>query len=112
MRIEAVERRPAGLVDASARNWFIPTDLPRPHPLRRRAILAAHPDVETLIGHDPITALITLAVVIGQVLIAALFGYLGFLLLVGGAHRCFLHRRLRQSRHVRRHPRRDPQLHL
>ena len=45
---------------------FIPTTLPRPHPLRRRAILAAHPEVESLIGHDPVTAAITLATSSGR----------------------------------------------
>jgi len=66
-----VETRPAG------RDAYIPTHLKRPHPLRRRAILAAHPEVATLIGHDPRTALITLAVVLGQTLVAALCGALG-----------------------------------
>lgn len=60
-----------------AREGFIPTWAKRPHPVRRRAILAAHPEVEDLIGHDPITAVITLAVVAGQTLIAAGFGALG-----------------------------------
>jgi sphingolipid delta-4 desaturase len=50
----------------------------RPHPSRRRAILSAHPDAATLIGNDPLTAVITLAVVIGQTAIAAFFGHLGF----------------------------------
>lgn len=56
---------------------FIPTDVPRPHPVRRRAILAAHPEVATLIGNDPLTAAITLATVIGQTVIAAVLGSLG-----------------------------------
>ncbi|WP_051953230.1 fatty acid desaturase [Methylocapsa aurea] len=62
---------------ASRENSFIPTTAKRPHPLRRRAILAAHPEVEALIGRDPRTAAITLAVVIGQTVLAAFFGYLG-----------------------------------
>jgi sphingolipid delta-4 desaturase len=49
----------------------------RPHPVRRRAIEQAHPEVKALIGHDPLTAVITLSVVLGQCLIAAGFGYLG-----------------------------------
>jgi sphingolipid delta-4 desaturase len=60
-----------------ARDGFVPTPYKRPHPPRRRAILAAHPEVATLIGHDPRTAVITLAVVLGQTLVAALFGFLG-----------------------------------
>jgi sphingolipid delta-4 desaturase len=56
---------------------FIPTDLPRPHPLRRRAILAAHPEVAALIGRDWRTAVITLCAVLGQTAIAAGFGLLG-----------------------------------
>jgi sphingolipid 4-desaturase/C4-monooxygenase len=59
------------------RDSFILTALPRPHPLRRRAILAAHPEVAGLIGHDPRTAAITLCTVAGQTTIAALFGSLG-----------------------------------
>jgi sphingolipid delta-4 desaturase len=50
----------------------------RPHPIRRRAILAAHPEVAKLIGYDPLTALITLGVVLLQTAIAAGLGYLGF----------------------------------
>jgi len=49
----------------------------RPHPVRRRAILSAHPHVEGLIGYDPLTAVITLATVLAQTAIAALFGHLG-----------------------------------
>ncbi len=65
-------------VDAGGRSTgYIPTALPRPHPLRRRAILAAHPEVASLIGQDPWTAVITLGVVAGQTAIAAAFGYLG-----------------------------------
>ncbi|MCI0467610.1 MAG: fatty acid desaturase, partial [Beijerinckiaceae bacterium] len=56
---------------------FIPTDFPRPHPLRRRAILAAHPEAASLIGHDRRTAAITLGTVAGQTAIAAGMGYLG-----------------------------------
>ena len=58
-------------------HYFIPTLLRRPHPSRRRAILAAHADVATLIGHNPVTALIILAVVAGQILIATGLGALG-----------------------------------
>ena len=56
---------------------FIPTEFPRPHPLRRRAILAAHPEVASLIGQDWRTAAITLAVVTLQTALAAAFGWLG-----------------------------------
>ncbi|HXW71302.1 MAG TPA: fatty acid desaturase [Methylocella sp.] len=56
---------------------FIATSLPRPHPLRRRAILAAHPEAARLIGQDPMTAVITLAAVAAQTLAAASLGGLG-----------------------------------
>jgi sphingolipid 4-desaturase/C4-monooxygenase len=56
---------------------FVPTTLPRPHPPRRRAILAAHPEVAGLIGHDRRTAAITLCTVLGQTALAAIFGSLG-----------------------------------
>jgi sphingolipid delta-4 desaturase len=56
---------------------YIPTSLPRPHPLRRRAILAAHPEVAELIGQDWRTAAITLAAVASQTAIAALLGSFG-----------------------------------
>jgi sphingolipid 4-desaturase/C4-monooxygenase len=60
-----------------SQDYFIPTLLPRPHPSRRRAILAAHPEVATLIGRNPVTAWIILSVVAGQILIAAGLGALG-----------------------------------
>jgi sphingolipid delta-4 desaturase len=60
-----------------SQDYFIPTLLRRPHPSRRRAILAAHPEVANLIGHNPATALIILAVVAGQLLIATGLGALG-----------------------------------
>ena len=56
---------------------FLQTDPARPHPRRRRAILAAHPEVATLIGYDRRTALIIAAVVLGQTALAAAFGHLG-----------------------------------
>lgn len=56
---------------------FLSLDTVNPHPPRRRANLKAHPEVETLVGPDPRTVVITLAVVIGQTLVAALFGRLG-----------------------------------
>ena len=56
---------------------FLSVDTVNPHPPRRRPILKAHPEVETLVGPDPRTVVITLAVVIGQTLVAALFGLLG-----------------------------------
>jgi sphingolipid delta-4 desaturase len=78
MKLQAFDRGPAGGAASGAPlNSFIPTALPRPHPLRRRAILAAHPEVGKLIGHDPMTAVITLAAVAGQTLIAAGLGVLG-----------------------------------
>ncbi len=62
---------------AARRNAFIPTAAKRPHPLRRRAILKAHPEVEALIGHDPRTAIVIAGAVAGQTLLAAVFGHLG-----------------------------------
>ena len=56
---------------------FLPTDFDRPHPVRRRAILRAHPEVARLIGIDRVTAVITLAVVIAQALLAGWLGRLG-----------------------------------
>src|SRR5262245_30579932 len=79
MSAAAFCRNDASAADALARaENYIPTTLPRPHPPRRRAILAAHPEVATLIGQDRRTAAITLCVVLGQTAIAAVFGYLGF----------------------------------
>ena len=57
---------------------FLPPHSERPHPPRRRAITAAHPEVVKLLGPDPITAVIIVAVVLGQTAIAALIGRLGF----------------------------------
>jgi sphingolipid delta-4 desaturase len=57
---------------------FLKTEPLRPHPPRRRAITAAHPEVTSLIGYDRRTAVIVLAVVAGQTALAALFGHLGF----------------------------------
>jgi sphingolipid delta-4 desaturase len=68
----------ATAVTAEPAQSFLVAKPQRPHPIRRRAILAAHPEVERLIGYDPLTAAITLGVVIGQTAIAVLFGHLGF----------------------------------
>ncbi|MEJ0092542.1 MAG: fatty acid desaturase [Methylocella sp.] len=62
---------------APAADGFLQTTEPRPHPLRRRAIMRAHPEVATLIGHDWRTAAVTLCVVVGQVVIAGVLGSLG-----------------------------------
>lgn len=56
---------------------FILVGSDKPHPARRRAILAAHPEVKKLINHDPLTAIITLAVVSLQTFTAAFFGNIG-----------------------------------
>jgi sphingolipid delta-4 desaturase len=63
--------------EGAARASFLPANPHRPHPLRRRAILEAHPEAAALIGIDPMTAAITLAVVIGQTIIAGIMGNLG-----------------------------------
>jgi sphingolipid 4-desaturase/C4-monooxygenase len=44
-----------------------------PHARRRREILAEHPEIRALFGHDPRTALVTYAVVAGQLGIAFAF---------------------------------------
>ena len=85
---------------------FLVAEPMRPHPLRRRAILAAHPEVAKLFVTDPLTAVITLAVVVGQTAHRGLFRPSRLGLLVADADRRLLRRRLRQPRDVRRHPRR------
>lgn len=62
---------------ATFHRGFLPAELNRPHPIRRRAILKAHPDVKALMGQDVATFWITVAVVLGQVAMAALVGHLG-----------------------------------
>ncbi len=74
--IHSVDFSPAAAAKPAV--TFLTAKPQRPHPLRRRAILAAHPDVERLIGHDRLTAVITLAVVLGQTAIAGFLGHLGF----------------------------------
>jgi sphingolipid delta-4 desaturase len=59
------------------RRSFFPADLKRPHPIRRMAILKAHPEVRSLIGHDRWTAVITVAVVLAQAAMAYVVGHLG-----------------------------------
>ncbi len=66
-----------GKTKAAAAQNFLTAKPQRPHPSRRRAILQAHPDVESLIGYDRLTLAITLAVVLGQCTRAAFFGPLG-----------------------------------
>ncbi len=78
MGLHATEFAASSAGDAArATGRFLQTSAPRPHPPRKRAILAAHPEVARLIGHDPITAVITVCVVVGQVAIAGLLGSLG-----------------------------------
>jgi sphingolipid delta-4 desaturase len=71
----AVNDVPAG--EAPLLDGFLPTEPMRPHPIRRRAILAAHPEVAKLIGYDRRTAAIVVAVVLGQTALAGVFGHLG-----------------------------------
>ncbi len=56
---------------------YLQTEPARPHPRRKREILAAHPEVAKLAGYDRRTAVIVFAVVLGQTALAALFGHLG-----------------------------------
>src|SRR5579883_21216 len=78
MRLQAPPLDPSGAGAAVRPESFIPTTVPRPHPVRRRAILAAHPEVASLIGNDWRTAVITAAVVALQTALAVSFGFLGF----------------------------------
>ena len=59
------------------RRGFLPAELKRPHPIRRMAILKAHPQVRALMGQDIWTFWITLGVVVGQAAIAYGLGHLG-----------------------------------
>jgi sphingolipid 4-desaturase/C4-monooxygenase len=67
-----------GLTEQPAQSDFLPAHKDRPHPQRRRAITAAHPEVKKLLAPDPVTAVIILGAVLFQTAMAALFGHLGF----------------------------------
>ncbi|MEI9914533.1 MAG: fatty acid desaturase [Methylovirgula sp.] len=69
--------RDTGAEGNEPRHDFLVAEPMRPHPQRRRAILAAHPEVAKLFVTDPLTAFITLGVVIGQTAIAGYLGHLG-----------------------------------
>jgi sphingolipid delta-4 desaturase len=56
---------------------FLKTAAKRPHALRQRAILEAHPEIKQLFGHDRRTFFITLGIVVMQTAIAGFFGHLG-----------------------------------
>jgi sphingolipid delta-4 desaturase len=73
----ALGRRDRATAEAEGRRSFFPMELKRPHPIRRMAILRAHPEVKTLIGHDVVTFYVTAGIVLGQVALAALCGRLG-----------------------------------
>lgn len=62
---------------AAFRRGFFPVELKRPHPIRRMAIIKAHPEVKALMGPDRVTFLIGFGILVGQVAMAALTGYLG-----------------------------------
>jgi sphingolipid delta-4 desaturase len=57
---------------------FYFSDLDQPHPERTRAIIKAHPEIRSLFGRNPWTALITACVVAGQTGLAILMGRLGW----------------------------------
>ena len=57
---------------------FFQSELDQPHPERARAILRAHPEVRQLIGRNPFTAAIMLAVFSIQTAIAFAMGRLGW----------------------------------
>jgi len=67
-----------GIAAGPILDGYLKTEPARPHPRRRREILAAHPEVAKLIGYDRRTMLIIFGVVGGQSALAALFGHLGF----------------------------------
>ncbi|MGH6937248.1 MAG: fatty acid desaturase, partial [Methylocella sp.] len=77
MELDLINSGPPSVELGAENGGFIATPNKRPHPPRRRAILAAHPEVAGLVGHDRRTAAITLAVVAGQTSIAAWLGYFG-----------------------------------
>lgn len=56
---------------------FYQAEYEQPHPERTRAILRAHPEVRTLMGRNPSTALIALLILTGQTAIAWALGRLG-----------------------------------
>ena len=56
---------------------FHQADFEQPHPQRTRAILKAHPEVRTLMGRNPYTALIAVLVLTVQTSIAYAMGRLG-----------------------------------
>lgn len=62
---------------ASFRRGFFPAELKRPHPIRRMAILRAHPEVKQLMGPDRMTAVIALGILVGQIAMATLAGSFG-----------------------------------
>ena len=72
-RVTRASRQKAG----GFRRGFFPAELKRPHPIRRMAILRAHPDVKALMGQDRWTAAICVGLFALQVAIAAALGRLG-----------------------------------
>src|SRR6266403_4744158 len=57
---------------------FFQSELDHPHVARARAIVKAYPEVRRLMVRNPWTALIALAIVVGQTGLAWWFGKLGF----------------------------------
>ena len=57
---------------------YYPSEFDQPHPSRARAIMEAHPEVRRLIGRNPYTALIAVALLVVQTSIAYQMGRLGF----------------------------------
>src|SRR5215472_3373614 len=57
---------------------FYQSEAEQPHPGRARAIVKAHPEVRQLMVRNPWTAVIALAIVVGQTALAWWFGKLGF----------------------------------
>ncbi len=74
---DVIGRASRAKVGAVGRRSFFPAELRRPHPIRRMAIMKAHPEVKALIGPDRSTAAIGAGIVAGQVVLATLLGLLG-----------------------------------
>ena len=69
--------RKSAKAETPFRRSFFPAELKRPHPIRRAAIIKAHPDVKALMGQDRWTAVITVGVVAMQAGLAYGMGAIG-----------------------------------
>ncbi len=65
-------------MNAAGQTEFFQSEFDQPHPERTRAILRAHPEVRQLLGRNPFTAVIMLAVLSIQTALAFTMGRLGW----------------------------------